>query len=518
MHCYKHLHRGEEIVKSGRAKSAKSVAAYPMTVTIFQGIAVARKTVLGLLPNSLYQFSVRYVGARSNSLLSAPLELMTAPRAPLEPVVISTSASSARAKLYASAGGLHRFVMQLRQRSGQVSASASSLPSKSGRASRGAGETSAAADIRALAALGLDESDGWKTVFCSHETLWTSTTLSSDTEYGLRAFALNAQGICSEPSSEVVFRTRKRVLSKEEKKEQPLSTEDRLRLSRTGKSIRQQQQEEREAAESRRSSDKAQALTKRDTVLMKAESTFTVECRQDMCVGDTILFTERLYLRPPRASSPFGDQGDVTGAPALTAGASTASSRMVNGRRVARVDRSGERQGNDDVDDALSRAATVHESAGALFLGERTVAAHIVRDNFRTLQSTGAFDDVLEANERGGGESMVTALQNTVTNMIRGADTRGGVRGSRQGSVNQPRRRLWLEVVWQRSSSPACAPYELMPGEVIERTQDSLQEFEVFRCPWDDDEHRHPYTVELTSLLSCYYDLPAKSEDVLVKR
>ena len=44
--------------------------------------------------------------------------------------------------------------------------------------------------------------------------------------------------------------------------------------------------------------------------------------------------------------------------------------------------------------------------------------------------------------------------------------------------------RLWLEVIWSKSSNEACERYELKPGVVVERMQGQLEQFEVFRAPW----------------------------------
>ena len=79
------------------------------------------------------------------------------------------------------------------------------------------------------------------------------------------------------------------------------------------------------------------------------------------------------------------------------------------------------------------------------FIGERTIAAYVVKDNYRSSRDE------------------VEALGTTPRDVRRFGKYR----------------RLWLEVVWQRSSNEACKRYELKPGAVIERQQAHLEQFEV---------------------------------------
>ena len=82
------------------------------------------------------------------------------------------------------------------------------------------------------------------------------------------------------------------------------------------------------------------------------------------------------------------------------------------------------------------------------FIGERTIAAYVVKDNYRSCRD--------ELNSL-----------NIVPKDLR-----------RFGKY----RRLWLELVWQKSSNEACKRYELKPGAVIERQQGHLEQFEVLYC------------------------------------
>jgi hypothetical protein len=107
------------------------------------------------------------------------------------------------------------------------------------------------------------------------------------------------------------------------------------------------------------------------------------------------------------------------------------------------------------VTSVQSIGSNANPARGA-FIGERTIAAYVVRDNYRSSR-----DEIAAAG--------------TSPKDVR-----------RFGKY----RRLWLEVMWQKSSNEACKRYELKPGSVIERQQAHLEQFEVFRCPWKNESRR----------------------------
>jgi hypothetical protein len=59
-------------------------------------------------------------------------------------------------------------------------------------------------------------------------------------------------------------------------------------------------------------------------------------------------------------------------------------------------------------------------------------------------------------------------------------------------------------VVWQKASNDACKPYELKPGVVVERTQAHIEQFEVFRCAWVNEDARKSLREDLASLSECF--------------
>lgn len=255
-------------------------------------------------------------------------------------------------------------------------------------------------------------SDGWLVVFNGQDTVWTSTTMVPDSEYDVRILAVNCQGTHSEPSAPLNFST----LTRDSKQE---GTGPRF-----------------------------------------ADSIFTIECTADICVGDTVLITERLYAADRV-------QGDASvGGSQILPSSKSSSAKTGNPKGTVRMEMS----------------VTSHGSgllAPGTFIGERTMACNVVKDNYRT---------------------------------SRDALTEAGVTPSDSKRFGKARK-LWMEVVWQRSSSDACKAYELKPGDVVERLQSNLEQFEVFRSPWkgDGEKMRKGLVEEWAGLSDCYVSVDTES-------
>ena len=190
------------------------------------------------------------------------------------------------------------------------------------------------------------------------------------------------------------------------------------------------------------------------TDIRDTDSDFSIECSGDLCTGDTILITERLFVK---------DDGGKNG-PDVTK--SITSKSKIGGKTAMRVDMS---------------VTSIHsDTSGALppgaYIGERTIAAHIVKDNYRTCRDA-VVDKGLTPKDY-----------------------------KRFGKF----RYLMLEVMWQRASNDACKPYELKKGEVIERSQARLEEFEVFRTPWKNEDKRMPLSSEWASQKDSYVTTSCK--------
>ena len=250
---------------------------------------------------------------------------------------------------------------------------------------------------------------GWSNVFNGPETSWKSTTLIPDTNYMLRVVGVNCQGNMGEPSPILRFRTLPR--------------------------------------------DHKETLSARS-----AATDFVIECTGDICVGDTILITERLFEKTNSLNT--NKHMDVTGVRRSNTGTGAGSMNKSTVRMDMSVTSLGSAVG----------ASVAGPPLGA-YIGERTIAAHVVRDNYRTLKK--------------GKEGFISF---------------GTSKFARS-------RRLMLEVVWQRASSDACKPYELKSGVTVERHQTALEQFEVFRCRWEQEEGRMPLKREWPSMADCFVDL-----------
>jgi hypothetical protein len=384
-----------------------------LPIVSFRGTKT-RADIAGLTPNRLYHFKLRYSGSRSNSELSDPLVLMTAPLPPSAPVIIELSSNTVRIKWYPPEFGAFKFVVHLKQ----IVVSASEKFSGTLNKNRKGGTTSI---------VGPDAGDGWVSVYNGQENNYVNTVLASDSTYLVRVLAVNCQGVCSEPSQIVNFATLER-------------------------------------------SDSSEQLTSRN-----AGATFTVECTGDICVGDTILLTERLFakttINKPEATSTrdalnASMTGSVRGSTVGLRSQTRPPSGSIRGQPGLL---SSNNPLNMSVTSLNADGVTISAAPGA-FVGERTIAAYVSKDNYRTIR------DIL--SEQG----------------VQPQDSK------RVGKL----RKLWLEVVWQRSSSEACKPFEVRPGEVLERQVGHLEQFEVFRVKWKQEEARTSFRDEYNSLVDCY--------------
>jgi hypothetical protein len=212
---------------------------------------------------------------------------------------------------------------------------------------------------------------------------------------------------------------------------------------------------------------------------------FSIECTGDICIGDTILITERLYSKSTAAGGGGGGGDDYkANTSVVTGGRSTSAAKFrpksaANGGNI--ISTTGHRYGS--VTNNVNHSVTTLNSEGGgggggvsitadrgQFIGERTIAGYVCRDNYRSIR------DSLSSQ----------GIEPKHTKKI-------GVFRS-----------LWLEVVWQKSSNDACKPYDLKAGDVIERNQAHLEQFEVFRTKWKQEGMRRPLQEEWKIMMECY--------------
>ena len=346
-----------------------------------------------LTPNQMYYFKLRHVGVRSSSFLSPSLMVMTAPLPCRIPAFVRLQGSFARLKWYPPDFGCHAFEVQL-----QLAKSGS----KGG--SSGDGESTSP--------VGSD----WVNVYNGQETTWTATaaTLTPETSYNIRVVGINSQGTYGEPSPVLSFTTPSRDTNKE-------------------------------------------PLTKKNA------DQFGIECMGDICVGDIILITERLF-KYDNGNIDISEISNVT-----TAAASSGASGLSRSVPVHKKRSKGKSEESVQLDLGVTstvRSVSINDSNSSTqprkstagiganhfspipgmgqFAGERTFAAHVVWDNFRSVRE-----------DQPDGSKPLTKKS--------------------FGKV----RRCWLEIIWSRGSNNSVRKHELQPGTVISRTQTHLEQFEV---------------------------------------
>jgi hypothetical protein len=273
---------------------------------------------------------------------------------------------------------------------------------------------------------GLPCEKGWTTVFSAFENNWTSSALASDSEYEVRVIGLNCQGTPSKPSPTLVFRTLPRDAN-------------------------------------------ATAVT-----VKSASSRFTIDCTHDIVVGDTILITERIFTVPEDV--PAGG-ADANSAIADRLRGSVSGSKALNASRMS-----------------LNRTSAAAMSITGRFIGERTTACHVVKDNYRWLRDfieskpipTPVGGDNGNSKSAGRLQDIGNDDSGQVPDAVKFATTNVNITMEDAKRVSNLRN-LWLEVIWQRSSTDACKQYECAGGTIIQRIQSKIEEFQVYRLPWVDE-------------------------------
>mmetsp|Transcript_28821 Transcript_28821/g.48622 ORF Transcript_28821/g.48622 Transcript_28821/m.48622 type:complete len:1741 (+) Transcript_28821:136-5358(+) len=381
----------------GLTKPAMTSA--PMSIVSYRGTA-KHTEIAGLEPNSVYHFRLRYIGSRSNSVLSPPLVLNTLTLPCEAPTLVYLTPTTVRVKWYPPPYGAYKYCVQLKNNGGAMPKTGSTKVTMT--------------------------EDGWVTMFTAQENFWICTTITPDSSYSVRVVGVNFQGALGVPSEPTHFRSFSR-------------------------------------------NDTSMMLTPKN-----ANSTFSIECTGDVCVGDIILLTERLYARKKslQEDSDRGDvamgsvrgsvRGSVTAKKSIATRGGTVGGGLDGGNSVYSMSMSG-RGGHLVTGDTPDPGS---------FIGERTLAAHVVKDNFKHCRISSGKKDY---------------------------------KSEKFAKV----RKLWLEIIWQKANNEKCKPYNLKPGEVVERTQAHIEQFEVFRSPWREEKSRRSLSEDLQTLSNCFltYDV-----------
>ena len=120
-----------------------------------------------------------------------------------------------------------------------------------------------------------------------------------------------------------------------------------------------------------------------------ASSHFTIECTGDICVGDTILFSERLFLKDGGVGVEAAEKGasgvnSVAGTNSKVTTGSRAATNKQGGTTTVRMDMS--------VTSAAAAAMAGLTVGPGGYIGERTVAAHVLKDNYRVIRDVHPFE------------------------------------------------------------------------------------------------------------------------------
>jgi hypothetical protein len=258
--------------------------------------------------------------------------------------------------------------------------------------------------------VGIDTGDnGWISVYSGVENSWGGTNLASGTKYLVRVVSLNSQGNGSVPSPTTEFTT--------------------LPRNDSG-----------------------------DVISSKTIGTkFNIECTGDVCVGDIILITERIFLK-----SVGGGDNAIRNSSTYKSLSGTAANKTINKMNLSVTSINTDHNGG-----GVSITADHGE-----FIGERTIAAFVSKDNYRSRRDSLNSKKITPRDSRKFGEF----------------------------------RQLWLEVVWVRSSNDHCKQYEVKVGEVLKRQQSHIEQFEVFRMKWKEEKMRKSLNDEWNCLADCFVD------------
>ena len=164
--------------------------------------------------------------------------------------------------------------------------------------------------------------DDYITTFLGQENYWMSTTLAPDTLYAVRVIGVNAQGHIGIPSSPLTFRTYVR--------------DD----------------------------------TKHLDMLRNIHESFDIECTGDICVGDTILLTERLYHKSTTTTSASSNNNNNKSSNGK------GNNQSMNPNLSIYTILSG---GNDKY---LVTNNEPERFSNEMYIGERMIIAHVIKDNY----------------------------------------------------------------------------------------------------------------------------------------
>jgi Ca2+-binding EF-hand superfamily protein len=309
---------------------------------------------------------------------------------------------------------------------------------------------------------GKSSTTNWTSVYSGLDNNYVNTTMTPGTSYALRVFGINYFGIYSEPSIPLIFTTPDRSISGE-----------RLNIPSSKKTT---------------------------------ESVFNIECTGDICIGDTILITERLYATKTVSYTPRKSLILPTNASTISEQISQQSIKLKSFRKKNL--NNGNRELGKTIQDSISLAEPASITNGVC-IGERVITAHVIKDNYRTIREYAPTKFMLQNSDidqtQQDIESKIKASEDICTKSISKLSNSISKQDCQKVSYN---RNLWLEIIWQKTNTTApiesLKAFELNNGMIIQRIQSDIEQFEIYRQPWVEENKRLPLYQEWTTLSECY--------------
>ena len=451
----------------------------------------------GLLPNGHYQFRVTALGRHAFSSPCRALAVHLPPLAPFAPVAVRLGPRAAALRWYPGALGADKYEVQckiveaLAPPGGCASGGASARRENDGSvfcgrnvseaalravlcsgeglavAAGGGGGASASArgamwdeDCDIPGGLGREREGGWAALYTGMSTYTSVSGLLANTVYRFRVVAFSSAGMPSRPSHETQLVT---LDSAAHAALAPASAAKDFTLL-------------------------CRPVAEEGAPPQGAMAARVLACgagaMQDIVVGDTIVWTEDVYIDGARALDPYHP------APPREVEASCASRRFLTSRTLAAVvlSDSASRLGA-----ATGSSANVGGEAGPMPVGAMQAALTLVGKMPASPRLMGR--EARPVEEGGRGEAAAGSLQEALAARALGLQVVWCTVGLTAGAT--PARHLRASHGADAFAAAHPELYVKGVGCNISRSAAELAALDVFRCPWRDEEGRWSLLEEL---------------------
>jgi hypothetical protein len=482
--------------------SSLSTSFTPWTV-LYVGEAT-RFRVPNLLPNGEYQYRVCALGRHAFSTPSPVLSVVMPPLAPFAPVIIKSGARTATLRWYPGELSADKFEVQVKlletllPQGATVHGNTTRLKagaSTAGKLYAGRNTSEATkrrlATSRALAATGdltagnslSDEAemwqedpdgDGWVTLYTGTSTFATLTGLFANSINRVRVIAYNAAGVPSRPSVET------QLITPDAAAQEPLTVANAGRYFVV----------ECGAADA---AGGGMDGTGRSLGPLAA---------QDIVVGDTILFTEDVFVDSGPDPDPYHPVARKE------VHESHPRAQFLCSRTVAAVvlvdSASHLAAGSGASANVGTEGGPVYVGASAKAAAARNAAAAPVQSEETRAIMLGKGNAGITKGFKAGNALVRPRTASSSSSSHGGGSGSGG--GIEAGAGHGPAqsigeavasRTLSLQVEWCTVSVARAGTYVLPPGAIVKRKQADVAHLDIFRCMWEDEAGRWSLGEEL---------------------